>query len=95
MTPDIIVDDISTWYSIKKSPEAMDTIKKLPSRLRDKTYDVIDKLQFEPRPPGHKASFGLGPPLLRLEVEGEYTLQYQVDDNKGLVLIGSIVRFSS
>jgi mRNA-degrading endonuclease RelE of RelBE toxin-antitoxin system len=82
------------FYGIIKSPTAMDNLKKLPSRLRDKINDAIDTLQLDPRPPEHKPLGGFGPPILSLKVDSEYSLQYQVDDGTQRVFIILVTRFS-
>jgi len=94
MGPEAAAAAEQIFYGIIKSPTAMDNIKKLPSRLRDKINDAIDTLQMDPRPPEHKPLGGLGVPILSLMVDSEYSLQYQVDDNTQRVFIILVTRFS-
>jgi hypothetical protein len=80
MSPDATVAT-PTFYGIIKDPGLRASINALPSGIRDAINNVIDDLQFNPRPPGHEVT--IVPEIMNYVVgttNPKYMLMYKVDD---------------
>jgi hypothetical protein len=81
MAPNGVVDAPAV-YSVMKYPPVIELIRSKGSAIRDIVNEMIDNLQFDPRPPGHAPMFR-DSPILKLLVEDttpKYLLVYTVND---------------
>jgi hypothetical protein len=86
MPPDAMID-APVLYSVFKYLPVIDLIRSLDPSNREEITGVMDDLQFDPRPPGHKP-MALNSPYLTFTVEGtqpKYLLVYTVDDNQSRI----------
>lgn len=78
----------SNFYGIIKDPELRAKISELALQLKDEINNVIDNLQFDPRPPGHKPTT-IAPEIINYEVgtKPKYNLLYKIDDRRKIVSV--------
>ncbi|WP_013325584.1 type II toxin-antitoxin system RelE family toxin [Gloeothece verrucosa] len=81
-------EELSQTYRIELDKKAAKDFKGLPSDIQKRIKEAIDKLQYDPRPPGCKKLKAFQPPM-RIRV-GDYRILYEVDDLEKIVYIGGI-----
>jgi hypothetical protein len=86
-------------YSIAKDRDVIGFLKGRSSLQRDSIQEVIDNLQFNPRPSGHEIIKMAGIEIINIMVDGtqpKYSLKCIVRDDEEKVYVIAIVekRFS-
>lgn len=79
-----------TTYQIEFAPRTEKQLKIIPTHIRAKIFDRIEKLSKTPRPKNIEPLQGLDLGLFRIR-QGDYRIVYSIQDSKLLILILRIV----
>ena len=72
-------------YTVKIKPSALEELKRVPGRVRDRIKTAVESLKITPRPPGVRKIAGREN-LYRFRV-GDYRVIYEIDDEVKTVRI--------
>lgn len=73
-------------YEIEFTRAAEKAFSSLPEKVQDRIDDVLDGLEAEPWPVGHKKLKGSKGDLYRVRV-GDYRVVYQVEEDRLVVVL--------
>lgn len=73
-------------YEIEFTRTADKAFSSLPEQARSRIDDVLDGLETDPRPVGHKKLKGAKEDLYRIRV-GDYRVVYQVEEDSLVVVL--------
>ncbi len=76
------------FYGIIKDPDLLGKINMLSHEVKDEINNIIDSLQSNPRPSGHKPT-AIAPEIINFEVgtKPKYNLLYKIDETRKVIAV--------